>query len=204
VASNRIVTSLTLEVARTWQSARADPSTASGASNDLEAAVGAARRGDQRAFEALYHEHVGRVHALARRLAFDPGRADELTQDVFVRAWERLATFRGESTFGTWLHRLAVNTILSDRRARWRRRQRIEADGGVAEGRAAVPPAPVGTRIDLDAAIASLPPGARAVFVLHDVEGYQHQDIARLTGIAIGTSKAQLFRARRLLREVLA
>jgi RNA polymerase sigma-70 factor (ECF subfamily) len=198
------VTSLTLEVARTWRSARVDPSIAPGVASDPEASVGAARRGDPRAFEALYHEHVGRVHALARRLAFDPGRADELTQDVFVRAWERLATFRGESTFATWLHRLAVNTILSDRRARWRRHQRIEADGGVAEGRTAVPPAAVGTRIDLDAAIASLPPGARAVFVLHDVEGYQHQEIASMTGIAVGTSKAQLFRARRLLRAVLA
>lgn len=167
------------------------------------ALVPAARDGDERAFEALYRAHVGRVFALARRLADDPGRAEELTQDVFVRAWERLATFRAESSFGTWLYRLAVNVILTDRRSTWRRVRRVLTTGDLIEHAPADPgPAP-GARLDLEAAIAALPTGARTVFVLFDVEGYGHEEIAAMTGIAVGTSKAQLFRARRLLREAL-
>ena len=134
----------------------------------------------------------------------DARRAEELTQDVFVKVWEQLSSFRGDAAFGTWLHRLAVNVVISDRRSAWRRGLRMVNDGNAA---AAHPDrrnveAPL-TAIDLDRAIAGLPPGARAVFVLHDVEGYQHAEIAELTGIAEGTSKAQLFRARRLLREAL-
>jgi RNA polymerase sigma-70 factor (ECF subfamily) len=164
----------------------------------------AARSGDDLAFERLYRQHVGRVYALALRLCGSAAEADSLTQDTFVRAWERLATFRGESTFGTWLHRLAVNVILGDRRTEWRRNHRITASGDllelqVAESRTPQP----GIRLDLEAAIAALPAGARTVFVLHDVEGYEHAEIAELSGIAVGTSKAQLFRARRLLREAL-
>ncbi len=165
--------------------------------------VAEACRGDERAFERLYRAHVGRIHALTLRLSDDPRHAEELTQDVFVRAWERLATFRGESAFGTWLHRLAVNVVLSDRRSAWRRVRRVTPAGDLLEMDAEYRmPAP-GLRLDLDAAIAGLPPGARTVFVLHDIEGYEHGEIAALTGIATGTSKAQLFRARRLLREAL-
>ena len=168
-----------------------------------EALVRGAQRGDEGAFERLYWGHVGRVHALALRLVADSAQADELTQDVFVRVWERLSTFRGESAFGTWLYRLAVNLILSDRRSAWRRSRRVAASGDFIELDApAAGPLP-GTRLDLERAIASLPPGARTVFVLHDVEGYEHSEISELTGIAVGTSKAQLFRARRLLREAL-
>ncbi len=160
-------------------------------------------QGDERGFERIYRAHVGRIYALALRLADNAGHAEELTQDVFVRTWERLASFRGESSFSTWLHRLAVNVILSDRRSAWRRTRRISADGEVAElepdSRAPTP----GLRLDLDQCIAGLPPGARTVFVLHDVEGYEHAEIAAIAGIAVGTSKAQLFRARRLLREAL-
>jgi RNA polymerase sigma-70 factor (ECF subfamily) len=169
----------------------------------VEAVVSAARAGDHRAFEAIYRAHVGRVYALARRLAQDATHADELTQDVFVRAWERLASFRGDSSFGTWLHRLAINVILSDRRSAWRREQRVSAGGDLVELETRARSAAPSTRIDLEAAIGRLPPGARTVFVLHDVEGYQHQEISTMTGIAVGTSKAQLFRARRLLREAL-
>ncbi|MEZ4585569.1 MAG: RNA polymerase sigma factor [Gemmatimonadales bacterium] len=170
----------------------------------VPADVLAAQQGSEPAFEALYRAHVDRVYALARRLAYRPAEADDLTQDVFVRAWEALASFRGASSFGTWLYRLAVNVILSDRRSAWRRSRRFvsseETDGPVGR----VAPAPVGIKLDLEQAIAGLPPGARTVFVLHDVEGYQHREISELTGIAVGTSKAQLFRARRLLREALA
>jgi RNA polymerase sigma-70 factor (ECF subfamily) len=161
-----------------------------------------AQQGDAAAFEELYRTHAGRIHALCLRLEGDQARAEELTQDVFVRAWERIATFRGESAFGTWLHRLAVNVVLADRRSLWRRGRRLVfTDDPAAFERPGE--TVTGTASDLEGAIAALPRGARTVFVLHDVEGYTHQEIARLSGIAEGTSKAQLFRARRLLREAL-
>jgi RNA polymerase sigma-70 factor (ECF subfamily) len=162
-----------------------------------------AQAGDHAAFGELYRQHVGRVYALCLRLAADRGRAEELTQDVFVHAWGKLATFRGESAFSTWLHRLAVNVVLGQRRGDRRRELRVFATGTPEAlerpGRDATP----ALGLDLERAIARLPAGARHVFVLHDVEGYGHAEIGRLTGIAEGTSKAQLFRARRLLREML-
>ncbi len=165
--------------------------------------VARARAGDHDAFGAIYRAHAGRVYALCLRLEGDAGRAEELMQDVFVRAWERLGSFRGDSAFGTWLHRLAVNVVLGDRRSAWRRARRVfTTDDPAALERGVESPGP-GLRIDLDHAIAALPPGARAVFVLHDVEGYQHGEIAEFMGVAEGTSKTQLFRARRLLREAL-
>ena len=161
-----------------------------------------AQAGDATAFRALYDAHVGRVYALCLRLAGDRQQAEEHAQDVFVRAWERLGSFRGESAFSTWLHRLAVNEVLQARRAAGRRSARVELaeDGGASREAGQRPAPPAG---DLGQAIARLPEGARTVFVLHDVEGYQHDEIAQMTGIAVGTSKAQLFRARRLLREAL-
>jgi len=161
-----------------------------------------AQQGDADAFGELYRTHAGRIHALCLRLEGDQARAEELTQDVFVRAWERLSTFRGESAFGTWLHRLAVNVVLADRRSLWRRGRRLLfTDDPAAFERPGE--AVSGNSTDLEGAMAGLPPGARTVFVLHDIEGYTHDEIARLSGIAEGTSKAQLFRARRLLREAL-
>jgi len=162
-----------------------------------------AQAGDSDAFAALYRAHVGKVHALCLRLAGDAHDAADLTQDVFIRAWESLASFRGESALGTWLHRLAVNSFLGTRRASTRRELRVRpvAEPGMLE-RNGETPSP-GTAMDLEWAIARLPEGARTVFVLHDIEGYQHGEIADMTGIAVGTSKAQLFRARRLLREAL-
>ena len=163
-----------------------------------------AQQGDQDAFHLLHREHVGRVYALCLRMAGDRAAAEELTQDVFVRAWQKLGTFRGESAFSTWLHRLAVNETLLKQRSAIRRDRRVtsvdDPEGADTHGAKA---APAGTRLDLEGAIGKLPAGARAVFVLHDVEGYEHQEIATLTGIAAGTSKAQLHRARRLLREAL-
>jgi RNA polymerase sigma-70 factor (ECF subfamily) len=161
-----------------------------------------AQQGDAGAFEELYRTHAARVHALCLRLEGDQRRAEELTQDVFVRAWQGLATFRGESAFGTWLHRLAVNVVLADRRSLWRRGRRLVfTDDPASFERPGE--ATTGYSGDLEGAIAALPRGARTVFVLHDVEGYTHEEISRLSGIAEGTSKAQLFRARRLLREAL-
>jgi RNA polymerase sigma-70 factor (ECF subfamily) len=164
-----------------------------------------AQQGDQAAFEELYRAHVGRVYALCLRLTADRVRAEELTQDAFVRAWERLASFRGESAFSSWLYRLTVNVVFLSQRAGRRRALRVFTtdDPAAFETPGDVPGTEAG-RLDLEHAIAALPPGAREVFVLHDVEGYRHQEIAELTGIAEGTSKAQLFRARRLLREALS
>lgn len=163
-----------------------------------------AQAGDPDAFRQLYDGHVGRIYALCLRLAGDAAHAEELVQDTFVRAWEKLPGFRGESAFGTWLFRIAVNVALADRRATGRREARIglaaDPDALPTASRSADP----GDRLDMEQAIASLPPGARAVFLLYDVEGYQHGEIAEMTGIAEGTSKTQLFRARRLLREALS
>jgi RNA polymerase sigma-70 factor, ECF subfamily len=165
--------------------------------------VSRAQAGDQDAFAALYHSHVGRVHAVCLRLAGDAVSAAELTQDVFVRAWEALPAFRGESALGSWLHRLAVNVFLGDRRSSSRREKRVFSAAEPAHlERPTDAPYP-GLGLDLENAIAGLPERARLVFVLHDVEGFQHAEIAEMTGIATGTSKAQLFRARRLLREAL-
>ena len=154
--------------------------------------------GDTRAFERLYREHVARVHGLARRMTSGE-LADELTQEIFVRAWQKLASFRGESAFGTWLHRVALNVILSRRAALAVERGRRRGGSEVVE---AMPARPAGRdfAMDFEAAIERLPPGARQVFVLHDVEGYKHEEIAGLLGVSSGTTKAQLHRARTLLR----
>jgi RNA polymerase sigma-70 factor (ECF subfamily) len=162
-----------------------------------------AQDGDEAAFERLYREHVGRVYALCLRMLGDPVGAEELVQDVFVQAWRRLRTFAGQSAFSTWLHRVAVNVVLMERRAAGRWDRRFVASTDTAASAAPHRDPPAGLRLDLEQAIAALPPGAREVFVLHDVEGYSHEEIAGLAGIAVGTSKAQLFRARRLLREKL-
>ncbi|MEW6168664.1 MAG: RNA polymerase sigma factor [Pseudomonadota bacterium] len=169
-----------------------------------------AAAGDALAFEHLYRAHVGRIYGLCVRLVDgDRAKAEQYTQDAFVRAWEKLDSFRGEAEFSTWLHRLTVNLVLGEHRLlrRW-----VSLDEGGGEGadgdatRASGDPAPqaVGDRIDIERALAKLPKGARTVLILHDVEGYRHEEIAGLTGIAVGTSKAQLHRARRLMREWLS
>jgi RNA polymerase sigma-70 factor, ECF subfamily len=179
-------------------------SSESSAPRTMTARVQAARDGDVAAFEALYREHVGRVHALCMRMTADVREAESLTQEAFVRAWERLAQFRGESSFGTWLHHVTVNVVVSSRRSTVRRLRRVESTDDLAR---LDPPATVSrmpeAAMDLERAIASLPEGARMVFVLYEVEGYSHAEVARELGIAENTSKAQLHRARSLLREVL-
>jgi RNA polymerase sigma-70 factor (ECF subfamily) len=167
-------------------------------------AVRRAQGGDHAAFHALYRAHVGRVYAVCLRFAGNRPEAEELTQNVFVRAWEKLESFRGESAFATWLHRLAINESIGARRSLSRREQRVKSveDPAASERPIQLTPSP-GDVMDLDRAMARLPAGARQVFILHDIEGYEHQEIAKLTGVAAGTSKAQLHRARRLLREAL-
>ncbi len=171
---------------------------------DAEAAlVHRAQQRDPTAFAQLYHAHVRRVYALCLRMTADVTFAEEMTQQAFIGAWEKLPAFRGESAFGSWLHRLAVNTVLMAFRARSRLSARVvfTDDPAALETPPLAPPA--GIRLDLEQAIAALPPQARTVFVLHDVEGWQHSEIAEKLGVATGTTKAQLHRARQLLQEAL-
>jgi RNA polymerase sigma-70 factor (ECF subfamily) len=172
-------------------------------SDDDRVLVDAARGGSIAAFEALYRRHVRRVHGVVSRLVGGAGtRAEDLTQEAFVRAWQALPGFRSDSAFGTWLHRLAVNTALMDMRSR---RVRAHDEGGdealdrIGQDDSAGRSTALG--MDLQHAVASLPPRARAVLVLYDVEGWTHEEIAAELGMAIGSSKAQLHRARMLLRE---
>ncbi len=161
-----------------------------------------AQAGDLEAFERLYHEHVGRIHGLCLWMTRNRAEAEELTQEVFVRAWRKLGLFRPGTAFSAWLHRLAVNLVISHRRKVGRRDDATVLTAEVPENLA-----PANTRpdlsVDLERRIAELPDGARTVLVLHDIYGYHHHEIAELTGIAVGTSKAQLHRARHRLREAL-
>ena len=181
----------------------------------LRQLVERAQNGDMGAFEDIYRSHIGRVYALCLRMTGSQHEAEEMAQEAFVRAWEKLDSFRHQSAFASWLHRLTVNVVLVRWRGRRRRRDRVVAWGDVSlaedtgledvAARQSLRQTPaVGSDIDLERAIAGLPGGARTVFVLHDIEGYRHRDIARLTGLKEGTSKAQLHRARKLLRESLA
>jgi RNA polymerase sigma-70 factor, ECF subfamily len=184
------------------------PPTSDGPGGDVIALAKAAIAGDERAFESLYRATSGRVYAICLRMTGDRERAAELTQDVFVRAWERMDGFRGDSAFESWLHRIAVNVVLESERSTRRRIARVEPSDELAE----VEGAQMTTRreghdldrMDLEAAISALPPATRRVFILHDIEGYRHEEISRMTGSAQGTLRAQLFRARRLLMEALA
>jgi len=173
---------------------------------DDSADVALAAAGDRRAFERLYREHVNRVFTICTRMCGNRIRGEELTQDVFVRAWEKLPQFRGEAQFSTWIHRVAVNIALTDRKNEARNRKRMvedEADqGDTPLQKASVTPG-YGDRMDITAAMERLPKGARQIFVLHDIEGYKHEEIAEMCGITAGGSKAQLHRARLLLREAL-
>src|ERR1051325_4113166 len=163
---------------------------------DGDSDVARAAAGDRAAFERLYRQHVNRVFSLCARIGNAHARAEELTQDVFVRAWEKLHLFRGESSFSTWLHRLAVNLVLNARKSEGRQRSRFEEQDEEAGGMDALPgvvgmPLAPGDLLDLEEAIKRLPPGARRVFLLHDVEGYKHEEIAEMLGVASGATKAQ-------------
>lgn len=182
------------------------PSTADSAAPAFDAGEDAilvrrAASADVSAFEALYRRHHRRVHGVIVRLVGHAGaRAEDLTQEAFVRAWQALPAFRFESAVSTWLHRLAVNTALMELRAR---RSRPQADDDEDALESLSLPDTAGRAVlgrDLERAVASLPPRARAVLVLHDVEGWKHEEIAQELGMAVGSSKAQLHRARGLLR----
>lgn len=177
-----------------------------------------ASSGDESAFEQLYHAHASRVFALCLRMSGSRHRAVELTQDVFVHVWQRLGSWRGDSALSSWIYRLTVNLVLSNVRSEQRRQKHESAENGMDDGWAhgssrpersegsdvgVVRPPSIHEAIDLERAIAGLPNGARTVFVLHDIEGYQHDEIAKMTGTAEGTCRAQLHRARKLLMEAL-
>lgn len=179
------------------------PATATAPAVDNDhALVRASLGGDMAAFEALYRRHLGHVHGVISRLVGGQGqRAEDLTQDAFVRAWQALASYRFESAFGTWLYRLAANTALMELRSR-RNQPAMDSDDEQLDSLGNPDSAGHGTALalDLDRAVATLPPRARAVLVLYDVEGWTHEEIATELDMAVGSSKAQLHRARRLLR----
>ncbi len=159
-----------------------------------------ARRGDSRAFERLYRDHVGRVHGLCLRMTRNPELAADCAQDAFIKAWKALPKFEARSSFSTWLHRIAVNTVLEKRRGSSNAEIAVEDPTEYeVEGKATFD-TPVEEE-ELEAAIASLPQGARDALVLCGVYGYEHQEAAVMLGIAVGTCKAQLHRARGLLKD---
>ncbi len=160
-----------------------------------------AQTGDSAAFEALYRMHVDRVYGLCLRMTGNVAEAEDCTQDAFIQVWGKLSKFRGESTFSTWLHRVAVNTVLGRMRKSRREQDRIRAVSDVASAPEMIGDS--GGLRDLEQAIDELPSGARHVFVLHAVYGYSHDETSAMLGIAAGTSKAQLHRARRLLAQQL-
>jgi RNA polymerase sigma factor (sigma-70 family) len=159
-----------------------------------------ARSGDTRAFERIYRRHAARIHTLCARM-LSPHEADDAAQEVFIRAWQKLHLFRGESAFSTWLHRLAVNLLLGRRetQAKYATRFGADVEGVDSASRHDRPD----LRMDFEAALETLPEGAKRVFVLHDVEGYTHEEIGGLLSISAGTSKSQLHRARMTLRQYL-
>jgi RNA polymerase sigma-70 factor, ECF subfamily len=165
--------------------------------------VDRAKSGDHVAFAEIYRIHVGRVYGICSRIISDHSRADDVTQKVFVRLWRKLHSFRGESSFGAWLHRLAFNVALNELKAS----ASIKFRGSSLDDLSTEPAFKGGCsqedKMDLEHAIGELPTGARVVFVLHEIEGLNHKDIADRLGLANGTCKAQLSRARKLLREAL-
>ena len=199
----------------------ADRVTVNEASESEASIIRAAQAGDARAFEQIYRSYVGQVYGLCLRMVADVTTAETLTQDVFVRAWDKLGLYEGRGAFGGWLRRLTANQVIEDRRRLARDRRWVDSNtevetmdqGRTAATRAPYALSPVGAAvvrpreteaaIDLERAIATLPPRARQVFVLHDVSGYRYREIAEMLGVALGTVKAHLHRARSLLREEL-
>jgi RNA polymerase sigma-70 factor, ECF subfamily len=167
----------------------------------------AASAGDMAAFEQLYARHSRRVYSLCLRMTANTAEAEDLAQEVFIQLYRKAGSFRGESAFTTWLHRLTVNQVLMHFRRRGVKVEQVTEDGEspqqVVAGTENPSQMPVVDRIALDRAVSRLPPGYRAVFVLHDVEGHEHEEVARLLGCSVGTSKSQLHKARMRLRQLL-
>lgn len=170
--------------------------------------VARAQRGDEQAFEALFEAHKRRVYTLCLRMTGNTAEAEDLTQEAFLQLFRKISTFRGESAFSTWLHRLAVNVVLMHLRKKGLQQVSLDEtddsqgeptrkDYGQPDARLAMSV----DRIGLNRAIEQLPPGYRAVFILHDVEGYEHNEIAEMMNCSVGNSKSQLHKARMKLRE---
>jgi len=168
---------------------------------DEQAFVRRAQRADAAAFEALYRLHVGKVYGLCLRMTGNAAEAEDCTQDAFIQAWSKLDRFRGDSAFGTWMHRVAVNAVLGRMRRSRREQDRLQAVHELQGPRTTNGDS--GGLQDLQQAMERLPSGARHVFVLHAVYGYSHEETGDMLGIASGTSKAQLHRAKRLLAQQL-
>ena len=166
-----------------------------------------AAAGDMAAFEELYRSQHRRVFSICLRMIRNWSEAEDVTQDVFVQLFRKIRTFRGEASFATWLHRLTVNQVLMHFRKRSIRKEQTIEDGStpiqVASGTENPDKMSLIDRLSLEEAMGQLPPGYRAVFILHDVEGYEHQQIGQMLGCAIGTSKSQLHKARMKLRQLL-
>ena len=163
--------------------------------------IARARQGDVAAFEGLYRDHVGRVYGLCLRMTGEPHAAEDLTQDTFVSAWRSLPGYEGRSSLSTWLHRIAVNAVLAKRRSPIGRNEvSLTDDSGEQMEFAAEPGMDEATPIDVERAIEALPAGARDIVVLHGIYGYSHEEAAAMLGVAVGTCKAQLHRARHLMR----
>ena len=174
--------------------------------SDFELAQKAAA-GDGVAFEELYRRHYRRVYALTLRMMGNPTEAEDMTQDVFLQLFNKIGMFRGESAFTTWLHRMTVNQVLMHFRKKSTRSELLTDEGEtpvqIVQGTANPGAMPVIDRISLERALNDLPVGYRTVFVLHDVEGYDHFEVAEMLGIAEGTSKSQLHKARLKLRQLI-
>lgn len=164
-------------------------------------------RVDLQPFEQLFNLHHGKVYAVCLRMTGNTAEAEDLTQEVFVQVFRKLGTFRGESTFSTWLHRLTVNHVLMYFRKNRTKREQLTEDGEMPEltinGRNVLTRMPLLDRLALEEAIVQLSPGYRAVFLLHDVEGLEHTEIAHIRGCSVGTSKSQLHKARMKMRRLL-
>ncbi|HXD34791.1 MAG TPA: RNA polymerase sigma factor [Pyrinomonadaceae bacterium] len=167
----------------------------------------AAGKGDLKAFETLYERHHRRVYSLCLRMTQNGAEAEDLAQEAFIQLFRKIGSFRGESAFTTWLHRLTVNQVLMHFRKRSVKLERTTDEGEtpvqIVRGTENPNSMPVIDRIALDNALKQLPPGYRSVFLLHDVEGHEHEEIARMLGVAVGTSKSQLHKARMKLRRIL-
>lgn len=174
--------------------------------SDLELAR-AAGQGDMTAFEELYQRHNRRVYSVCLRMTHNVSEAEDLTQEAFVQLFRKIGSFRGDSAFTTWLHRLTVNQVLMHFRKRSVKQERTTEEGEtpvqIVRGTENPNRMPVLDRISLDHALGQLPPGYRTVFVLHDIEGHEHEEIAKMLGVAVGTSKSQLHKARMKLRGLL-
>lgn len=160
-----------------------------------------AQRRDAQAFEALYRLHIDKVYGICLRMTGNASEAEDCAQEAFIQAWNKLGKFRGDSAFSTWLHRVAVNSVLGRMRKSKREQDRISAVGEIEQ--TTLETGDSGEMRDLSEAVDRLPEGARHVFVLHAVYGYSHDETGHMLGIAAGTSKAQLHRARRLLAQQL-